>query len=111
MGLQDLPDNDFDALLKASLRKTADMTPQQQREGLERLLAVASDRTLRPRAARPPLGRGLRVVFWLPFVQWWYSLLFEEARYNRARHLPERALANRWRARVMEEYLVIRPAY
>ncbi|MDX2136452.1 MAG: hypothetical protein SF123_00030 [Chloroflexota bacterium] len=111
MGLQGLPDSDMDALLSASLRKTGDMTAQQQRDGLERLMATASAHTARPRPTRPPVGRWLRTAFWLPFAQWWYVLLFEETRYDRARRLPERALANRWRARFMEEYLVIRPAY
>jgi predicted nucleotidyltransferase len=109
MGLQGLPDSDIDALLSASLRKTEDMTPKQQREVRERLLAAAH--MPRPHGARPSIVRWMRAAFWLPLARWWYALLFEETRYDRARRLPERALANRWRARFMEGYLVIRPAY
>jgi hypothetical protein len=44
------------------------------------------------------------------FGGWWYSLLYEETCYDRARRLPSHAHANSWNIRYFEEQILMRPA-
>jgi hypothetical protein len=112
MDTQDLQDSDMDAVIKASFRNAPPPTAAQKLIARERLMRHARMQAVVMPYAAPILER---VSLWTRFLRMlagWHDVMWkQEFCYDRARHMPSRALANKWRCTHMENFLLLHPAF
>jgi hypothetical protein len=112
MDTQDLQDNEMDAVIHSSLHGIPTPTPSQRRAVRERLMRQARMQAVVMPYAAPIIERVSLWVKLLRVMTEWHDVMWkQDFCYDRARHLPNRALANKWRCTHMENFLLLHPAF